>query len=105
MGSLSQFEENVDLLLGGHLSAGKGVRGIGCFEGVKNADYFLHSFILPWFPLFFRSGSAIRFRKQARRGTAAPRTAEGSERELESLRAVPELVGVDDPDFRSGLSR
>ena len=53
MGSLSQFEENVDPLLRGHLSAGKGVRGIGCFEGVKNADYFLHSFILPWFPLVF----------------------------------------------------
>ena len=53
MGSLSQFEENVDALLRGHLSAGKGVRGIGCFEGVKNADYFLHSFILPWFPLVF----------------------------------------------------
>jgi hypothetical protein len=51
VGSLSQFEENVDPLLRGHLSAGKGVRGIGCFEGVKNADYFLHSFILPWFPL------------------------------------------------------
>ena len=46
MGSLSQFEENVDPLLRGHLSAGKGVRGIGCFEGVKNADYFLHGFIL-----------------------------------------------------------
>jgi hypothetical protein len=51
--SLSQFEENVDPLLRGHLSAGKGVRGIGCFEGVKNADYFLHSFILPWFPPVF----------------------------------------------------
>jgi hypothetical protein len=50
VGSLSQFEENVDPLLRGHLSAGKGVRGIGCFEGVENADYFLHSFILPWLP-------------------------------------------------------
>ena len=48
MGSLSHFEENVDPLLRGHLSAGKGVRGIGCFESVKNADYFLHNFILPW---------------------------------------------------------
>ena len=53
MGSLSQFEENVDALLRGHLSAGKGIGGIGCFEGVKNADYFLHSFILPRFPLVF----------------------------------------------------
>ncbi len=53
MGSLSQCEENVDPLLRGHLSAGKGVRGIGCFEGVKNADYFLHSVILPWFRLVF----------------------------------------------------
>ena len=50
MGSLSQFEENVGPLLRGHLSAGKGIRGIGFFEGVKNADYFLHSFILLWFP-------------------------------------------------------
>ena len=50
MGSLSQFEENVDPLLRGHLSAGKGVRSIGCFEGVKNPDYFLHSLILPWLP-------------------------------------------------------
>jgi hypothetical protein len=53
VGSLSQFEENVGPLLWGHLSAGKGVRGIGCFEGVKNADYFLHSFILLRFPLVF----------------------------------------------------
>jgi hypothetical protein len=53
VGSLSQFEENVGPLLRGHLSAGKGIRGIGFFEGVKNADYFLHSFILPWFPLVF----------------------------------------------------
>ena len=53
MGSLSQFEENVGPLLRGHLSAGKGIRGIGFFEGVKNADDFLHSFILLWFPLVF----------------------------------------------------
>ena len=58
MGSLSQFEENVDPLLRGHLSAGKGVRGIGCFEGVKDADYFLHGFILPRFPLVFRTVAA-----------------------------------------------
>ena len=53
MGSLSQFEENVGPLRRGHLSAGEGIRGIGFFEGVKNADYFLHSFILLWFRLDF----------------------------------------------------
>jgi hypothetical protein len=53
VGSLSQFEENVGPLRRGHLSAGEGIRGIGFFEGVKNADYFLHSFILLWFRLDF----------------------------------------------------
>jgi hypothetical protein len=47
VGSLSQFEENVGPLLRGHLSAGKGIGGIGFFKGVKNADYFFHNLILP----------------------------------------------------------
>jgi hypothetical protein len=38
VGSLSQFEENVGPLLRGHLSAGKGIGGIGFLKGVKNAD-------------------------------------------------------------------
>ena len=48
MGSLSQFEENVGPLLRGHLSAGKGIGGIGFLKGVKNADWFLHNLILLW---------------------------------------------------------
>ena len=54
MGSLSQFEEYVGPLLRGHLSAGKGIGGIGFLKGVENADYFLHSPILRW--LFDCSG-------------------------------------------------
>jgi len=46
VGSLSQFEEDVHPLLRGHLSAGKGIGGIGFFKGVKNADYSLHNLIL-----------------------------------------------------------
>ena len=46
MGPFTQFEENVDPLLRGLLSAGESVRGIGRFEGAKNADYFLHGFML-----------------------------------------------------------
>ena len=53
MGSLSQFEEDVGPLLRGHLSAGKGIGGIGFFKGVENADYFLHNLILLW---LFNSG-------------------------------------------------
>ena len=53
MGSLSQFEEDVGPLLRGHLSAGKGIGGIGFFTGVENADYFLHNLILLW---LFNSG-------------------------------------------------
>ena len=49
MGSLSQLEKDVDPLLRSHLSARKGIRGISFFEGVKDADYFLHGFILLWF--------------------------------------------------------
>jgi hypothetical protein len=52
--SLSQFEEYTGSLLRGHLSAGKGVRGIGVLKAVKNADYFLHIPILRW--LFHRGG-------------------------------------------------
>jgi hypothetical protein len=48
VGSLSQFEEYVGPLLRGHLSAGKGIGGIGFLKGVENADYFLHSPILRW---------------------------------------------------------
>ena len=55
MGSLSQFEEDVGPLLRGHLSAGKGIGGIGFFKCVENADYFLHNFILLW---LFNSGGA-----------------------------------------------
>jgi hypothetical protein len=46
VGSLPQFEEDLDPLLRGHLSAGKSIGGIGFFKGVKNADYFLHNLIL-----------------------------------------------------------
>jgi hypothetical protein len=42
MGSLSQFEEYADPLLRGHLSAGKGIGGIGLLKAGENADYFLH---------------------------------------------------------------
>jgi hypothetical protein len=38
VGSLSQFEENVGPLLRGHVSAGKGIGGIGFLKGAKNAD-------------------------------------------------------------------
>ena len=48
MGSLSQFEEYAGPLLRGHLSAGKGIGGIGFLKGVENADYFLHGLILRW---------------------------------------------------------
>ena len=76
MGSLSQFEENVDPLLRGHLSAGKGVGGIGCFEGVENADYFLHSFSLPRFPHFTPPGLYPRAcRKRSSHAWAADRMA------------------------------
>jgi hypothetical protein len=46
VGSLSQFEEYGGPLLRAHLSAGKGIGGIGCLKGVENADYFLHNLIL-----------------------------------------------------------
>ena len=59
MGSLSQFEENVGPLLRGHLSAGKGIGGIGFFKGIKNADYFLHNLILLW--LFHFDGGPVLF--------------------------------------------
>ena len=49
MGSLSQFEEYAGPLLRGHLSAGKGIGGIGFLKAVENADYFLHNLILRWF--------------------------------------------------------
>jgi hypothetical protein len=42
VGSLSQFKEDLDPLLRGHLRTGNRVGGIGFFKGVKNADYFLH---------------------------------------------------------------
>jgi hypothetical protein len=45
VGSLSQFEEYAGPLLRGHLSAGKGIGGVGFLEGVENAD-FLHNPIL-----------------------------------------------------------
>ena len=48
MGALSQFEEYAGSLLWGHLSAGKGVGGIGFLKTVKHADYFLHKSILLW---------------------------------------------------------
>lgn len=48
MGSLSQFEEYAGPLLLGHLSAGKGIGGIGGIETVENADYFFHNLILRW---------------------------------------------------------
>ena len=46
MGSLSQFEEYAGPLLRGHMSAGKGIGGIGFLKTVEHADYFLHSAIL-----------------------------------------------------------
>jgi hypothetical protein len=46
VGSLSQFEEYTGPLLRGHLSAGKGIGGIGLLKGVENADYLLHNSIL-----------------------------------------------------------
>jgi hypothetical protein len=46
VGSLSQFEEYADPLLRGHLSAGKGIGGIGLLKAGENADYFLHDLIL-----------------------------------------------------------
>ena len=48
MGSLPQFEEYGDPLLRGHLSAVKGIGGIGLLKGIEDADYFLHNLILPW---------------------------------------------------------
>jgi hypothetical protein len=48
VGSLSQFEEDADALLRGHLSARKGIGGIGFRKGVEHADNFLHSSILRW---------------------------------------------------------
>ena len=42
MGSLSQFEEDGDALLRGHLGAGKCVRGVGLLKAVENPDYFFH---------------------------------------------------------------
>jgi hypothetical protein len=46
VGSLSQFEEYAGPLLRGHLSAGKGIGGIGFLEGVENANHFIHHLIL-----------------------------------------------------------
>ena len=46
MGSLSQFEEYAGPLLRGHLSAGKGIGGIGFLKAVEDADYLLHNPIL-----------------------------------------------------------
>jgi len=48
VGSLSQFKEYGGPLLRGHLSAGKGIGGIGFLKVVENADYFLHNLILRW---------------------------------------------------------
>ena len=49
MGSLSQFKEDGDALLRGHLSAGKGVGGVGLLMAGENADYSLHEVIVRWF--------------------------------------------------------
>jgi hypothetical protein len=48
VGSLSQFEEDGDALLRGHLSAGECVCGIGLLKAGENADYFFHDPILRW---------------------------------------------------------
>ena len=54
VGSLSQFKKYAGPLLRVHLSAGKGIGGIGLFKTGENTDYFLHQPILRW---FFGSGS------------------------------------------------
>lgn len=46
MSSLPQFEEYVDPLLRGHLSAGNGIGSVGLVKGVENTDEFLHNPIL-----------------------------------------------------------
>src|SRR5580658_9434254 len=60
VGSLSQFEEYAGPLLRGHLSAGKGIGGIGFIECVENAGYFLHNLILRWFFSLGGGGSSRR---------------------------------------------
>jgi hypothetical protein len=49
VGSLSQFKEDGGALLRGHLSAGKGVGGVGLVKTGENADDFLHNSIVRWF--------------------------------------------------------
>jgi len=51
MGSFPQLEEYGDSLLRGHLNAAEGIGEIGFLKGVEDADYFLHSSILPCFAL------------------------------------------------------
>jgi len=46
VGSLSQFKEDGDTMLRGHLSAGKGVGGVGLLKAGENADYSLHNLIV-----------------------------------------------------------
>lgn len=46
VGSLSQFEEYIGSLLGGHLSARLCIGDVGFLKGVENADDFLHGPIL-----------------------------------------------------------
>lgn len=46
VGSFPQFEEYAGSLLRGHLSAGKGIGGIGLLEAGENTDCFLHNLIL-----------------------------------------------------------
>jgi hypothetical protein len=57
VGSLPQFEEYGGPLLRGHLSAVKGIGGIGLLKGIEDADYFLHNLILPW--LFYFGGGGF----------------------------------------------
>jgi hypothetical protein len=45
-GLLPQLEEHAGPLLRGHLSAGKGIGGIGFLKAVENADYFIHNLVL-----------------------------------------------------------
>ena len=58
VGSLSQFEEYASPLLRGHLSAGKGIGGIGFLKGVENSDHFLHNLILLWLFNWMGPGTA-----------------------------------------------